>query len=100
MGCEATQVRRQFDCGLSLQLVDGFRGVRETPVAALADAGALLLDPRPLLFGEDLGITPRSAAWNGDPDTSVASDADNIAPGAGMADEFHVRITIVGRHGF
>ncbi len=97
---EPAQVRRQFDCGLSLQLVDRFGRVRETSVGSLADAGALLLNPEAVLFGEDLGIAPRTPSGNRDSDTSVAPDADNITTGTGMADDFHVGITIVGRHGF
>ena len=99
MSRQPVQLRRQLDRGLTLQLGESFRRICEPQIAALPRAGALLVDPGALLFGEQLGMTLRTAARNGDPDTSVGSNADNITTGARMADDFHVRITIVRRHG-
>jgi hypothetical protein len=100
MGREALEVRGQFARRLSPPLFDGLGRMVGPLGNCFADVRALSLNPWALLLGKQLRMSTRPPAWHRNTDTSIRPDADYIASGAGVADEFHETITIVLRHGY
>ncbi len=97
---EALEVPGQFARRLSSPLFDGLGRVVGPLGIYFADVRPLSLNPRALLLGKQLRMSTGAPARHRNTDTSVRPDADDIASGARVADEFHETITIVLRHGY
>ena len=91
---EPTQLLGQLACRLPPELQDRVRRMGDAVGAAFANLRSLALDPRALLFGEQLGISAGSPSRNGDTDASIGPYPYDIAPGRRVADEIHERINI------
>ena len=96
---EAAQLLRQLAGRLPTEFSDCFRPVPDAVRATFAYLRPLPLNPGPLLFGEQLGMSAGSPSRNGDTNTSVGPYPYDVASSGRMADEIHERITIVLRHG-
>src|SRR5688572_31466655 len=97
---EASQSLWQLAGCLPAEFSDGFWRIGGAVGAAFTDLRPLALDPRLLLFGEQLGIPAGSPTRNGNTHTSVGPYPYDIASSRRMANEIHERITIVLRHGY
>ena len=95
MSREPQQMFGQLADCLAPELPDGLRGMCRTLLRTFEHAGPLPLNPWALLLCEQLSVAAGSPSRNGDTDASIGTDSNDIAPGRGMADEIHERITIV-----
>jgi len=97
---EALEMPGQFPRCLPPPLLDGLWRVGDTIRDRFAHVRPLSLNPWALLLGKELGVAAGAPLRNRHTDTSVGPDADYIASGSRVADEFHETITIVLRHGY